>query len=54
VIGWNISCSIGSGIGRLHHLVFTSSLFSYQLKGTIATASLARTFRSAPVVGTCC
>jgi hypothetical protein len=36
-VGWSISCSIGSRdscgigsrIGRLHHFIFTSSLFSY-------------------------
>jgi hypothetical protein len=43
-IRWSISFSIGSGIDRLHYFVFTSSLFSYQLKRTIAVTSLARTF----------
>jgi hypothetical protein len=28
----------------LHHFVFTSSLFSHRLKGTMATASLVRMF----------
>jgi hypothetical protein len=53
-ISWSISCNISGGIGGLHHLVFTSSLFSHRLKRTMATASLARMFQSAPGVGTCC
>jgi hypothetical protein len=53
-VGWSISYNIGSRIDRLHHFVFTSSLFSHQLKGTLAAASLARTFRSAPGIRTCC
>jgi hypothetical protein len=53
-VGWSISCSIRSRIDRLHYFVFTSSLFSHWLKGTLATTSLARTFRSTPGVGTCC
>jgi tetrahydromethanopterin S-methyltransferase subunit D len=52
-VSWSISCSVRSGIDRLHYFIFTSSLFSYRLKGTLATASLARMFRSAPGVGTC-
>jgi hypothetical protein len=52
-LGWGISCSVGSGIDRLHYFIFTLSLFSYRLKGTLAAASLARMFRSAPGVGTC-
>jgi hypothetical protein len=31
----------------------TSSVFNYWLKGTIATASLARMFQSTPGLGTC-
>jgi hypothetical protein len=50
-VGRSISCSIGSRIGWLHHLLFTSSLFSYCLKGTIVTMLLTRTFRSTPGVG---
>jgi hypothetical protein len=38
----------------LHHFVFTLPFFSYQLKRTIVVTSLAKTFRSAPGVGTCC
>jgi hypothetical protein len=53
-VGWSISCKVSSGIDRLHYFVFTSSLFSHWLKGTLATTSLARTFRSTPGVGTCC
>jgi hypothetical protein len=49
-----ISCSIGSGVDRLHDFVFTSSLFSHGLKGTLAAASVVRMFRSAPRVRTCC
>jgi hypothetical protein len=52
-VGSMINYSIGSGIGRLHHFVFTSSLFSYWLKGTMAAMSLARMFQSTPGVGTC-
>jgi hypothetical protein len=43
-IGWSISCNIGSRIDWLYHFVFTSSIFSYRLKGTFAATSLARTF----------
>jgi hypothetical protein len=52
-IGSKVSYGVGSRIGRLHHFVFTSSLFSYWLNGTVAMASLARMFRSTPRVGTC-
>jgi hypothetical protein len=52
-VGWSISCSVGSGLDQLHYFIFTSSLFSHRLKGTLAATSLARTFRSAPGVGTC-
>jgi hypothetical protein len=38
----------------LHYFVFTSSLFSYRLKGTIVATSLARTFRYTSGVGACC
>jgi hypothetical protein len=50
----SISCSIGSRVDRLHDFVFTSSLFSDGLKGTLAAMSLARMFRSAPGTRTCC
>jgi hypothetical protein len=53
-VSWSISCSISSGVYLLHYFVFTSSLFIHWLKGTLATTSLARTFRSTPRVGTCC
>jgi hypothetical protein len=52
-VGWSISCTVGSRVGWLHRSVFTSSLFSHRLKGTLATASLARMFRSASGIGTC-
>jgi hypothetical protein len=52
-IGWSVSCSIGSGVGRLHYFIFTSSLFSHRVKGTLATTSLSRTFRSASGMRTC-
>jgi hypothetical protein len=52
-VSWSISCSIISGIDRLHYFIFTSSLFSYWLKGTLAATSLAGTFRYTPGVGTC-
>jgi hypothetical protein len=39
-VNWSISCSIGSGVERLHDFVFTSSLFSHGLKGTLAAVSL--------------
>jgi hypothetical protein len=32
-IGRSISCNVGNGVGRLHHFVFTSSLFSHRFKG---------------------
>jgi hypothetical protein len=53
-VGWSVSCSIGSGIDWLHYFVFSSSLFSHRLKGTLAVTSLERTFRSTLGVGTCC
>jgi hypothetical protein len=43
-IGCRVSWSIGSGLDRLHDFVFTSSLFSHGLKGTLAAASVARMF----------
>jgi hypothetical protein len=51
-VSWRISCGIGCGVGsrirseidRLHYFIFTSSLFSYWFKGTVATASLAWMF----------
>jgi hypothetical protein len=47
IIGWGVSrrvgWSIGSGIGRLHYFVFTSTFFSHRVEGTLATTSLART-----------
>jgi hypothetical protein len=53
-VSWSISCNISSGVDRLHDFIFTSFLFSHELKGTLAAASLARMFRSAPGVRTCC
>jgi hypothetical protein len=53
-VGWSISCSVGSGVDRLRYFIFTSSLFSHRVEGTLATTSLARTFQSTPGVGTCC
>jgi hypothetical protein len=53
-VDWRISCNIGSGVERLHYFVFASSLFVYWVEGALAAASLARTFRSTPGVGTCC
>jgi hypothetical protein len=41
-VGWSVSCSIGSGVDRLRYFIFTSSLFSYRVEGTLATTSLAR------------
>jgi hypothetical protein len=38
----------------LHDFVFSSSLFSHGLKGTLAAASAVRMFRSAPRIRTCC
>jgi hypothetical protein len=50
-VGWRVGCGIssnvGSGVDLLHHFVFTSSLFSHGLKGTIVAMSLARVLRSA-------
>jgi hypothetical protein len=43
-IGGRVNCAVGSVIGQLHYFVFTSFLFSYRLKGTVAAMSLARTF----------
>jgi hypothetical protein len=52
-VDWRISCSIGSGVDRLHYFVFASSLFDYWAEGTLAPTSLVRTFRYTPEVGTC-
>jgi hypothetical protein len=60
-IGWRISHSVGCGVGsrigygvdRLCYFIFSSSLFSYWLKGTVATTSLARMFRHALGVRAC-
>jgi hypothetical protein len=41
-VGWSISCSVGSGVDRLCYFVFTSSLFSHRVEGTLATTLLAR------------
>jgi hypothetical protein len=44
-VGWRVGRGVGGSVGsevdRLHHFVFTSSLFSHKLKGTIAPMSLA-------------
>jgi hypothetical protein len=53
-VGWSISCNVGSGVDWLHYFVFASSLFGHWVEGTLATTSLARTFRYTPGVGTCC
>jgi hypothetical protein len=53
-IGWSVGCSTSSRIGRLHHFIFTSPFFSYQVKRTLASMSLSRTLRSASGIGTCC
>jgi hypothetical protein len=39
-----LAVALASGFDRLYYFVFTSSLFSHGLKGTIATTSLARVF----------
>jgi hypothetical protein len=52
-VSWSINCSIGSVIDRLNHFIFTSSLFSHWLKGTLSATSLARMFRSTPGIKTC-
>jgi hypothetical protein len=49
----SVSCSVGSGVDRLHYFFFASSLFSHRVEGPLAATSLARTFRSTPGVGTC-
>jgi hypothetical protein len=43
-VGSRIGCGVGNGIGQLHYFVFISYLFSYWLKRTVATTSLARMF----------
>jgi ABC-type maltose transport system permease subunit len=53
-VSWSISYNISSRIDRLHYFVFTSSLFSHWLKGTLIVTLLTRTFRSTPGVETCC
>jgi hypothetical protein len=52
-VDWSIGCSVSSGISRLHYFVFTSSFFNYQVEGTLATMSLARTLGSASGIGSC-
>jgi hypothetical protein len=39
-VGWSV---IGSRVGRLRYFIFTLSLFSYRVEGTLATTSLVRT-----------
>jgi hypothetical protein len=53
-VGLRVGCSIGSGVDRMRYFVFASTFFSYRVKGTLATKSLARTLRSASGVGSCC
>jgi hypothetical protein len=53
-VSWSIGCSISSGIDLLHDFVFSSSLFSHGLKGTLAVVSAMRMFQSAPRIRTCC
>jgi hypothetical protein len=53
-IGGRVTCGVGNGISWLYYFIFTSSLFSYRLKGTFAATSLVRTFQSTSGVGTCC
>jgi hypothetical protein len=43
-VGRGVGSSVGSGVDRLHYFVFTSSLFSHELKGTIVATSLTRVF----------
>jgi hypothetical protein len=50
-VGWSISCNVGSGIDRLHYFVFALSLFSHRVEGTLAAASLVKSFRFTPGVG---
>jgi hypothetical protein len=52
-VDWSIGCSVSNGISRLHHFVFASSFFSHRVEGTLATMSLARTFRSSSGIITC-
>jgi hypothetical protein len=52
-VGWSFSYNVGCRIDLMHYFVFTLSLFSHWLKGTLAATSLARTFRSAPRVRAC-
>jgi hypothetical protein len=51
-VSWSINCSVGSEIDRLYYFIFTSSLFSYWLKGAVTTVLLVRMFRYAPRVRT--
>jgi hypothetical protein len=52
-IGWSIGSNVSGGVTRLHYFVFTSSLFSHRVEGTLATMSLERVLRSASRIGTC-
>jgi hypothetical protein len=52
-VGCGVGNRIGSGIDWLHYFVFTSSLFSYWLKGTVATTLLVWMFRPDPRVRSC-
>jgi hypothetical protein len=56
-VGWRVGCgvsgSVGSKVDWLHYFVFTSSLFSYGLKGSNAATSLVRVLRPTPRVGAC-
>jgi hypothetical protein len=39
---WSITCSIGSGVDRLHYFIFASSLLSHRVEGTLTATLLAR------------
>jgi hypothetical protein len=45
-VGWSISCSVSSGVDQLRYFIFTSSLFSHRVEGTLATTSLERTLKA--------
>jgi hypothetical protein len=53
-IGWRVvGGSVGSGVDRLYHFVFTSFLFNHKLKGAIATTLLVKMFCPASGVRAC-
>jgi hypothetical protein len=48
-----LTAALAAGLAGCY-FIFSSSLFSYRLKGTVVATSLVRIFRSTSGVGACC